>query len=484
MDTPKVFISYSWSTPEHQDWVINLAEKLSSDGVEVVIDKWDLKEGQDKFNFMETMVKSGDILRVLMILDKRYSEKAEERKGGVGTEAQIISPKIYADVSQEKFVPIVSERDENGNPYLPTFINGSIYIDLSEQENFEENYEKLLRNIYERPEYSRPKLGKPPTYLFDETPLSFKTSNALRSFDNQISKRPERINAIIRDFLNDFYENLKEFHVKPPDEINSLSAWGKQIYDSIYAYTPLRNEYIEFIGKVLKSDADFDSDMFIKFFETLPSLTYKRDGMEYTGIREEFFNFKFFIYEIFLYTVAQGLKFEKYTFIEELFKSNYFFFSDSNTYPQPKRFNQIYAYGNIDRCLLNYYLLAFSRKPFSPSADLIVTRIPEGFTKTQIVHTDLICHHIGILDELTWFPLTYTYEEYTGFDFIHRLISLKHFEKVKRIFNVSTVQELKDKMIHLKAQYANKNYLGYPNSFESIIPMYELIEIDKIGSIR
>ena len=42
----KVFISYSWTTSKHQDWVISLAERLMSDGVNVIIDKWDLKAGQ------------------------------------------------------------------------------------------------------------------------------------------------------------------------------------------------------------------------------------------------------------------------------------------------------------------------------------------------------------------------------------------------------------------------------------------------------
>ena len=32
-DNPKVFISYSWSGVEHQEFVLNLAEKLMSDGV-------------------------------------------------------------------------------------------------------------------------------------------------------------------------------------------------------------------------------------------------------------------------------------------------------------------------------------------------------------------------------------------------------------------------------------------------------------------
>ena len=97
----KIFISYSWTKPEHEEWVLSLAKRLISDGIDVVLDKWDLKEGHDLYDFMESMVKSPEINKVLIILDKKYTERADSRKGGVGTETQIISPKIYKDVSQE-----------------------------------------------------------------------------------------------------------------------------------------------------------------------------------------------------------------------------------------------------------------------------------------------------------------------------------------------------------------------------------------------
>src|SRR6185295_5935405 len=100
---PKAFISYSWSSAAHEQWVVELAEKLNSDGVHVLLDKWDLKEGHDKFAFMERMVTDPEVEKVLMICDQLYAEKADGRKGGVGTESQIISPEVYAKVDQEKF---------------------------------------------------------------------------------------------------------------------------------------------------------------------------------------------------------------------------------------------------------------------------------------------------------------------------------------------------------------------------------------------
>jgi hypothetical protein len=55
-DNPIAFISYSWSGVKHREFVLNLAERLMSDGVYVRLDIWDLKEGHDKYVFMEKMV--------------------------------------------------------------------------------------------------------------------------------------------------------------------------------------------------------------------------------------------------------------------------------------------------------------------------------------------------------------------------------------------------------------------------------------------
>mgnify|MGYP006396389791 CR=1 FL=1 len=85
METPKVFISYSWHPAGNQLWVIKLAERLMSDGIEVVLDVWDLKDGHDKNVFMERMVNDSSIAKVLVICNKDYSEKANRRTGGGGS---------------------------------------------------------------------------------------------------------------------------------------------------------------------------------------------------------------------------------------------------------------------------------------------------------------------------------------------------------------------------------------------------------------
>lgn len=96
MDEMKVFISYSWSNATHENWVIDLATELRNSGVDVILDKWDLKEGHDSISFMEKMVTNPDVKKVIIISDKQYANKADGRDGGVGTETQIISKEILS----------------------------------------------------------------------------------------------------------------------------------------------------------------------------------------------------------------------------------------------------------------------------------------------------------------------------------------------------------------------------------------------------
>ena len=44
---PKVFISYSHDSPEHRRWVSEFSAKLRHNGVDAILDQWDLGLGDD-----------------------------------------------------------------------------------------------------------------------------------------------------------------------------------------------------------------------------------------------------------------------------------------------------------------------------------------------------------------------------------------------------------------------------------------------------
>src|SRR5437868_4098057 len=93
--TPRCFISYSHDTGAHKDWVLALATRLMSNGVEVLLDQWDLRLGGDLPMFMETI---GDADRVIAVCTDAYVDKANEGKGGVGYEKMILSAELMENV--------------------------------------------------------------------------------------------------------------------------------------------------------------------------------------------------------------------------------------------------------------------------------------------------------------------------------------------------------------------------------------------------
>ena len=82
--TPKIFISYSWGSNNTKTITKELATSLRTDGIDVVLDIWDLKLGQDKYSFMERCVIDHEIDKFLIMCDRSYANKADSRKGGVG----------------------------------------------------------------------------------------------------------------------------------------------------------------------------------------------------------------------------------------------------------------------------------------------------------------------------------------------------------------------------------------------------------------
>lgn len=164
---PQVFVSYSWTCNEYQESIVALATRLRYDGVNVKLDVWDLKHGQDKYAYMEQCVTNPDIDKVLIMSDRVYTEKADARKGGVGDETSVISAEVYKNVNQQKFIPVVMERNEEGKEFLPAYLKSRMYIDFS-VENKEKAYKELLRAIFELPEQCKPDIGNPPKWLTEE----------------------------------------------------------------------------------------------------------------------------------------------------------------------------------------------------------------------------------------------------------------------------------------------------------------------------
>ena len=57
---PRVFISYSHDSTQHEEWVKNLSSMLVENGIDVILDQWALELGDDLAKFMEHSISEVD----------------------------------------------------------------------------------------------------------------------------------------------------------------------------------------------------------------------------------------------------------------------------------------------------------------------------------------------------------------------------------------------------------------------------------------
>ena len=474
----KIFISYAWGSKEHQEWVVNLGTRLMDNTVDVILDQWSLGLGNDVPDFMEKTVKDDSISKVLIICDKNYTEKADGRKGGVGTETQIITAKVYGQVNQNKFIPLVVQRNDDGTPYLPVYLSSLKYIDFSKEEFYEDSYEELLRDILNKPTRPKPKLGtKVPLYISETKVNESKLNSILRTLDNQVKKHPEKVNSYASDFIDEFMETLWEFEFKTESSGNSEVL--KELIDNLKSYKKIREDFISFLLIVTKPELDFDVDEIIQFFEKAKKYQRPRDNRSsWTSITYE--NFKVIFHELFIYTLCVLLKNKNYKTLSDLLYSKYHFDDEYSRTQEPVRYTELYTYAEyIER----YYKVIENNK-ITPFGDFMITNLSDKIKKEDFIFADALAYYIGELygDKNNykdrWFPHTHLYNKRSGqFEFFKRMTSKRFFEKVKDVFDVEKKEELTDILLKYKESKDGKDRDRYGRGgFNSIPFLFEIID--------
>lgn len=319
MTAPKLFISYSWSASEHEQWVVDLATELRESGVDVTLDKWDLKEGHDAVAFMEQMVTNKDITKVAIICDETYAAKADGRAGGVGTETQIISKEVYENQAQEKFVAIVSEKDGNGKPYLPIYYKSRIYIDLSEADKYSENFEKLLRWVFDKPLYLKPELGSKPSFLEEGEHISLGTTATFKRCVEALKNNKPYAAGAYEEYCNTFTLNLERFRLSKSD-----GEFDDAVIRSIEEFLPFRNEAIQLFTTIAQySPTPEFVQRTHRFFEGLIPYMHRPSNINQYS-EWDFDNFKFLVHELFLYALAVFIKHDRLAQAKYLLEQHYY----------------------------------------------------------------------------------------------------------------------------------------------------------------
>lgn len=441
MSPPKIFLSYCWSTPDHEKWVVDLATELAQAGIEVVFDKWDLREGHDAVAFMEKMVTDPSITKVVMVCDKVYAEKADGRRGGVGTETQIISREVYERTDQNKFVALIAERDESGAPYLPTYYKSRIYIDLSDGASYAENFEKLIRWAFDKPLYVRPEIGKPPAFIAEANAFSLGTSSlAKRAVEGIKSDKPFARGAFA-EYLSTFSASLDRLKIE--DKTGELDD---QIVQKIESFESSRNEFIQVLTAIVQYGEPSSSHAVVhKFLESLLH-RYERREDQSSWQEDEFDHYKFIGHELFLYSLAIYLRAQDFESAEALLTHPYY--SDGRARSSGSSVSSFTAFREYMRSLDRRNKRLDLRR-LSLRADILEKRSKSsGIPFQAVMQADFVSFMRAELDGDRWWPetLLYSRHSYGAFEVFARSVSKAYLQKVLPLLGVSSLEPVKAKL--------------------------------------
>ena len=137
-------------------------ERLATDlrstaGIDVTLDRWHLRPGEDLTAFMERAVRDAD--HVIVVSSSAYVQKAEGRTGGAGYESMLVTAELVASQGTSKFIPIIRA---NAEKTRPSFLASRRYIDFSDDANYEEAVNTLARAIHGLPDVAIPPIGSNP----------------------------------------------------------------------------------------------------------------------------------------------------------------------------------------------------------------------------------------------------------------------------------------------------------------------------------
>lgn len=228
------FISYTWDNPEHKDWVLNLANLLIENGIDVILDQYDLSVGKEMTHFMEKAMTAD---KIVTIMTPGYKKKADNRDGGAGYEYSLITKDLFDNKpDQTRIIPVLRCGDNKHSS--PLFMQTKIFHDMREDGKFDSSLFDLIKILADQPPVHKPALGKLPNFEdsipdVEKTLIDFRKKESFLKEKNKIIQGQQGIELFensVKTVINQISEALENyrlnfnlnFHIKKDHRLQSI----------------------------------------------------------------------------------------------------------------------------------------------------------------------------------------------------------------------------------------------------------------------
>ncbi len=152
----KVFVSYSWDSLEHQQWILDLVNRLREEGYDANFDRGITSTSTVNLNKMMVEHMRDDDY-IIMVLTDKYTMKADGFEGGVGFETLLSLPIIQQNL--DKLI-IIIKQPGYVKKNIPFHLQGINYLDFSDSGKFEECFEELIYRLQKVPMFELKPVGE------------------------------------------------------------------------------------------------------------------------------------------------------------------------------------------------------------------------------------------------------------------------------------------------------------------------------------
>jgi hypothetical protein len=156
----RVFISYSHDSLKHKECVLQLSNRLRSEGIDCNIDQYETSPPEGWFRWMVNQIEEADFVLIVCTenYEKRFKGKDEAGKGrGTNWEGAIITQELYLGEANNKCIPIVFSPESS--KYIPPILKSVTYYVLNEEEIYDD-YDELYGRLTNQKLVIKPNVGK------------------------------------------------------------------------------------------------------------------------------------------------------------------------------------------------------------------------------------------------------------------------------------------------------------------------------------
>lgn len=154
MKPPTVFLQYAHVDATYKELALALANRLRADGVESVIDQYEISPPEGWAVWMTKKLRDADFVLVLCSEDnlKRFDKEQPPPKGtGATWEGHFIQTYLLnSGVINNKFVPVLLRKEDL--PFIPAILQTYTHYAVFEPEQ----YDRLFRFLTKQPEINAP----------------------------------------------------------------------------------------------------------------------------------------------------------------------------------------------------------------------------------------------------------------------------------------------------------------------------------------